>query len=200
MCPKDLTQKLGLYTPTPIRYELCVRDNADLDMGRLVEKEAHSGSENPEQEWFFDGHAWVGPRTYVKLVRENPGKCEPYRVRRPDDVYRVFAMLSECDREQLFAVHLDVQNRVCGVDLVSQGTVNCSLAAPREVYKAAILANASGIILVHNHPSGEPSPSADDRSLTKTLTESGRVLDIPLCDHVIIGDDAYFSFAEAGLL
>ena len=200
MCLKDHTQKLGLYTPTPIKYELCVRDNADPDVGRLAEKEAHSGSENPEQEWFFDGHAWVGCRTYVKLVRENPGRCEPYWVKAPGDVYRAFASLSECDREQLYAVHLDSLNRVCGVDLVSQGTVNSSLATPREVYKSAILANASGIILVHNHPSGVPSPSADDRSLTKTLTESGRVLDIPLCDHVIVGDDAYFSFAEAGLL
>ena len=68
------------------------------------------------------------------------------------------------------------------------------------VFKSAILANASGIILVHNHPSGVPYPSADDRSITEMLRESGQLLGIPMYDHVIVGDQAYFSFGEAGLL
>ena len=153
-----------------------------------------------DQRSFFDGRAWVGYRTYVTLVRENAGSHQPYIVRAPADIYRAFAKLSECDRERFYAVHLDGQNRVCGVELVSQGTVGSSLVTPREVYKSAILANASGIILVHNHPSGVPSPSADDRSITKMLTEAGRVFDIPVYDHVIIGDTRYFSFSEAGLL
>jgi DNA repair protein RadC len=89
---------------------------------------------------------------------------------------------------------------VCGVELVSQGTAEASLVTPREVYKAAILANARGIILVHNHPSGVASPSADDRAITAILSEAGQVLDIPLLDHVIIGNEAHFSFSEAGLL
>ncbi len=171
-----------------------------MDAKSALEKKVGTVSSDREQESFFDGHEWVGYRTYVKLVRENSGCHQPYVVRAPADVYRAFAKLSECDRERFYAVHLEGQNRVCGVELVSQGTVGSSLVTPREVYKSAILANASGIILVHNHPSGVPSPSADDRSITEMLRESGRILDIPIYDHVIIGDGKYFSFAEAGLL
>ncbi len=171
-----------------------------MDPRSALEKKVGTVSSDREQESFFDGHEWVGYRTYVKLVRENSGCHTPYPVKAPGDVYRAFAKLSECDRERFYAVHLDGQNRVCGVELVSQGTVGSSLVTPREVYKSAILANASGIILVHNHPSGIPSPSADDRSITEMLRESGRVFDIPIYDHVIIGDGKYFSFAEAGLL
>ncbi len=166
----------------------------------LLEEKVSAIPGTSDQESFFDGHAWVGYRTYVRLVRDNPGCRTPYTVKAPGDVYRAFAKLSECDRERFYAVHLDRQNRVCGVELVSQGTISSSLATPREVYKSAILANASGIILVHNHPSGNPAPSADDRAVTRQLVEAGRTLDIQLYDHVIVGDQAYFSFTEAGLL
>ena len=171
-----------------------------MDAKSVLEQKVGTVSSDREQESFFDGHAWVGYRTYVKLVRENSGCYAPYEIGSPTDVYKAFGKLSECDRERFYAVHLDGQNRVCGVELVSQGTVGSSPVTPREVYKSAILANASGLILVHNHPSGVPAPSADDRSITQTLKESGRVLDIPIYDHVIIGDGKYFSFAEAGLL
>ncbi len=171
-----------------------------MDVRSELEKKVGKVSSDREEESFFDGQQWVGYRTYVKLVRENSHRHAPYQVGSPADVYRAFAKLSECDRERFYAVHLEGQNRVCGVELVSQGTVGSSLVTPREVYKSAILANASGIILVHNHPSGVPSPSADDRSITEVLRESGRILDIPIYDHVIIGDGKYFSFAEAGLL
>lgn len=151
-------------------------------------------------ESFFDGHAWVGYRTYVKLVREKSGARAPYQVKGPSDIYRAFGSLSECDRERFYTVQLDRQNQVCGVELVSQGAVDASIVAPREVYKAAILANASSLIIVHNHPSGVPAPSAEDRSLTQLLKEGGELLGIPILDHIIIGDDDYFSFSEEGLL
>ena len=134
-----------------------------------LEAKVNAIAENHEQSSFFDGHEWIGYRTYVKLIRENPGCHRPYLVKTPGDVYRAFAKLSECDRERFYAVHLDGQNRVCGVELVSQGTVGGSLVTPREVYKSAILANASGIILVHNHPSGVPSPSAENTSVSLRL-------------------------------
>ncbi len=171
-----------------------------MDAKSALERKVGTVSSDRQEESFFDGHEWVGYRTYVKLVRENSGCHTPYQIKAPADIYRAFAKLSECDRERFYAVHLDGQNRVCGVELVSQGTVGSSPVTPREVYKSAILANASGIILVHNHPSGVPSPSADDRSITEMLRESGRIIDIPIYDHVIIGDGKYFSFAEAGLL
>ena len=72
--------------------------------------------------------------------------------------------------------------------------------APREVYKAAILPNASGLIIVHNHPSGVPAPSPEDTSLTQLLQEGGELLGIPVLDYIIIGEQNYFSFAEEGLL
>jgi len=149
---------------------------------------------------FFDGQQWIGYRTYVTLVRENSGCYAPCQIGSPTDVYKAFAKLSECDRERFYAMHLDAQNRVCGVEMVSQGILNCSLVTSREVYKSAILSNATGVILVHNHPSGIPSPSTDDRAITAMLKESGKILEIPIYDHVIIGDGKYFSFSEAGLL
>lgn len=148
----------------------------------------------------FDGHTWVGYRTYVKLVRERSGSEAPYRVRGPGDIHRAFASLSECDRERFYSVHLDAQHHVCGLEMVTQGTLDASLITPREVYKAAILSNAGAIILVHNHPSGSPDPSREDRSITEKLVDSGDVLGIPVVDHIIIGDQSYFSFSEAGLL
>lgn len=148
----------------------------------------------------FDGHTWVGYRTYVKLVRENGGQARPYKIRGPRDIHQAFASLSECDRERFYSVHLDAQHHVCGLELVTQGVLDASLITPREVYKAAILSNAGAIILVHNHPSGNPDPSQEDRFVTKQLVESGKVMGIPIVDHIIIGDNKFFSFSEAGLL
>jgi DNA repair protein RadC len=71
---------------------------------------------------------------------------------------------------------------------------------PREVFRAAIAEAAAGIIVVHNHPSGNPAPSDDDRAVTRQLVKAGRMLDIPVHDHVVVGGERYFSFAEAGLL
>ena len=164
------------------------------------EKKGGAITGRDERKSFFDGDSWVGYRTYVKLVREGQGRRRPYRIKAPNDVYRAFVSLAECDRERFYGVHLDVQNRICGVELVSQGTVTASLVTPREVYKSAILANATAVIAVHNHPSGNAAPSADDRAVTRDLVEAGKILEIPLYDHVIVGDQSYFSFAEAGLL
>jgi DNA repair protein RadC len=78
--------------------------------------------------------------------------------------------------------------------------LNSSLVHPREVFREAIAENAAAIILIHNHPSGDPTPSPDDRITTEQLVQAGRVLDIPVHDHIIIGRGRYLSFAEAGLL
>jgi DNA repair protein RadC len=84
--------------------------------------------------------------------------------------------------------------------LITRGLLDSSLVHPREVFRAAIAEAAAGIVVLHNHPSGNPTPSADDRAVTRQLVEAGRLLDIPVYDHVIVGGDRYFSFAEAGLL
>ena len=108
-------------------------------------------------------------------------------------------ILKDADREYLLVISVDSKGRPLAIEIVSIGTVNATLAEPREIFKHAILANAAGIILVHNHPSGDCIPSGEDEEMTRRISESGKLLGIPVRDHVIIGD-GYFSFLEEGLL
>jgi DNA repair protein RadC len=119
----------------------------------------------------------------------------------PQEVYELIKEhLQDADREQFIALFLDSRSAVIGMNTVSVGTLTESLVHPREVFKGAILANAASIIVAHNHPSGEHQPSEADLAVTTKLKESGRLLGIPLEDHVIIADDTYFSFRQNGLL
>ncbi len=116
-------------------------------------------------------------------------------------VYEAFReRFTKADREEFLAVMLDGKNRALGFHLVSVGTLTASLVHPREVFKAAILANAAAVILVHNHPSGDPTPSAEDRAITQRLKEAGDLLGIRLLDHVVIGDGRYVSFSDDNIL
>jgi DNA repair protein RadC len=83
---------------------------------------------------------------------------------------------------------------------VSRGTLDATLVHPREVFKAALLANAATIVLAHNHPSGNPAPSPDDMALTRRLIDAGRLLGVDVLDHIVIGDGRYVSFRERGWL
>jgi DNA repair protein RadC len=89
---------------------------------------------------------------------------------------------------------------VIGYYEVSRGTLDSTLVHPREVFKAAILANAAAIILTHNHPSGDPTPSPDDLALTQRLVQAGQIIGIDVLDHVIVGDGRWTSFVELGRL
>lgn len=123
------------------------------------------------------------------------------RIREPDDVVRVFgSRLRDLQVEEFHLLALDSQSQVLRQVLITRGLLNSSLVHPREVFRAAIVEAAAGIIVVHNHPSGDPTPSAEDRAVTRQLAEAGRLLDLPLYDHVIIAGDRYSSFATAGLL
>jgi DNA repair protein RadC len=95
---------------------------------------------------------------------------------------------------------LDSKNGLIGVNLVSQGSLSMSAVCPREVFKAAILANSAAVIFLHNHPSGCPEPSLEDRNRTSRLCEAGKILGIRVLDHVVVGQEAFFSFADCGLL
>jgi len=95
---------------------------------------------------------------------------------------------------------LNAKNVIIGMDVVSVGTLTQSCAHPRELFKAAILSNAASIILVHNHPSGDPAPSVDDAQLTARISKAGEILGIRLLDHIIIGELGSFSFANPGRL
>jgi DNA repair protein RadC len=122
-------------------------------------------------------------------------------VRSPRDVARLFAArLEDLPVEEFHVAVLDAQHRLERDVTVTRGILTSSLVHPREVFREAIAERAAAVILVHNHPSGDPTPSADDRLVTEQLVAAGKLLDIPVHDHVIIGRGRYTSFAEAGLL
>lgn len=115
-------------------------------------------------------------------------------------VISLFNFLSRETREHFWAVHLDSKNKLLCLDPVSTGSLNASIVHPREVFKSVLLSSAAALLLVHNHPSGDPSPSTEDREITTRLKEASELLGIRLLDHVIIGIDRHYSFADSGLL
>lgn len=119
-----------------------------------------------------------------------------------DAVAVVWPRVSQEEVEVVVAIFLNTQGHVIALQEVTRGLVNSSLVHPREVYRLAIAMNASSVIVAHNHPSGELTPSPEDRAVTKQLVEAGDILGIPLLDHLILGSypDKYFSFSESGLL
>ena len=125
----------------------------------------------------------------------------PERIRSPADVHRFYAAhMRDLAVEEFHVLALGSQSQVLADVLITRGILNSSLVHPREVFRAAIAEAAAGIIVVHNHPSGDPTPSADDRTVTRQLMDAGRLLDLPVYDHVIVGGERFVSFAEGGLL
>lgn len=140
----------------------------------------------------------------LELGRRVGAEAEPppERIRGPDDVRRYYALrLRDLPVEEFHVLALGSQSQILADLLITRGILNSSLVHPREVFRAAIAEGAAGIIVVHNHPSGDPTPSADDRAVTRQLVDAGRLLDMPVYDHVVIGGgERYVSFAESGLL
>ena len=99
-------------------------------------------------------------------------------------------------KEQFVVILLNNKNKVIGTEVVSEGSLSSSIVHPREVFAPAILHHAAAIMVAHNHPSGDPKPSIEDEEVTRQLLRSGKVLGIPMIDHVIIGDGNYYSFLE----
>ena len=123
------------------------------------------------------------------------------RVRDPADVAALLGpRMRDLTVEEFHVLALDSQSRVRRDVLVTRGLLNSALVHPREVFRAAIAEAAAGIIVVHNHPSGDPTPSPEDRAVTRQLVEAGRLLDLPVYDHVIVAGDRFLSFVTAGLL
>jgi len=147
---------------------------------------------------YFDGYEYRGYNVRTKLIIEGQYEYKPLKLSTPVEVYRAFRKLEDSDKERFYSVLLDNKNQVIGVEMVSQGCLNSSPIHPREVYKSALLASAASVIFVHCHPSGDPKPSSTDKMITTQLEEAGEILGIELLDHVIIGRDEYFSFADKG--
>jgi DNA repair protein RadC len=133
----------------------------------------------------------------VCLVREgNPSKG--HTIGKPGDVFNLVKdELGKSDREMFLSILLTTRNTVIGIEIVSIGTLNCSLVTPRELFKSAILANASSLIICHNHPSGDTEPSDEDIKITKRLHEAGKLLNIELLDHIIVGHNSFLSLKES---
>ena len=131
---------------------------------------------------------------------QQTAKSRP-RIREASDVAELLRPRFRAEkREHFLVLPLSAKNEVLMVADVSVGTLTNALVHPREVFEPPIRCGAAHIILAHNHPSGDPAPSAEDHRLTRVLKDAGALLGIPVTDHVIIGGDGFFSFAEAGVL
>ena len=141
----------------------------------------------------------------LRVVKESGGRYDlDKKVTNPFQARDLFVEVLELDRraEEVFAIAtLDVKNSVTGLFEVSVGTLSASLVNPREVFKRALLQNAAGIVLAHNHPSGLPDASSDDIQTTKKLQKAGKILGISVLDHIIIGSkDNFTSMKEENLM
>jgi DNA repair protein RadC len=119
-------------------------------------------------------------------------------IRSPADVFHHFhPRLRHATQERFFVVLLDGRHRVLRHELVSQGTLTASLVHPREVFRPALRESAAALVLVHNHPSGDPTPSREDREITERLEQAGELLGVPVLDHVVVAERGYYSLREA---
>jgi DNA repair protein RadC len=141
-------------------------------------------------------HNYKGIRCRVCLIRENT--CdEIIKISKPADVYELVKdELAGSDRETLLSVMLTVKNDLIGVETVSIGSITASTTTPRDVFKSAILANAVSIIICHNHPSGDLTPSNEDIKITKQLIVAGELLGIKALDHLIVSNQGYKSLRD----
>ena len=141
--------------------------------------------------------------TVVKLqmIREQVEYYGSKKVKNPFDVAEVVRkFIGNADREMFVALHLATDNQINSIHVISMGSLNQSVIHPRECFKAALLSNAQSIVFAHNHPSGNLIPSADDKQITAKLNQCGELLGIKVLDHLIVNDEAFFSFSENKLL
>ena len=144
-------------------------------------------------------------REMTLLYRDRPGPMSldtSHVLRTPRDAAALFIGLLAAETVEVFGmVCLTTKQRLIGYYEVSRGTLDSTAVHPRDVFKAAMLANAAAIIVGHNHPSGDPTPSSDDRALTSRLTAAGDLVGISVLDHIIVGcEQRYTSFVHLGLI
>lgn len=160
---------------------------------------------SPEELATMDG---VGNKSICKILAfrelshridlEKSSKVKSFH--HPKDIYNYLYEMRNLRQEQFRIVLLNTKNRIICQELITQGTINASIVSPREVFHAATKHLAASLIVVHNHPSGDFNPSKEDLLVTKSLVSSGKLLNIPILDHIIISSDGYFSFLENDIL
>lgn len=128
--------------------------------------------------------------------RHSLSKLDLKPIKSAKDVYEYASQKLPNDKEHFMILHLDSKNKIIKDEIISIGILNASIIHPREVFKSAIKESANSIILVHNHPSGDSTPSKEDENISEKLFEAGNLLDIKVLDHVIIGKDRWYSFKE----
>lgn len=137
----------------------------------------------------------------LKLIKENSFLYPDRNVKSPDDAYKLLKQfLIDADREYFLVVCLDTKNQPTAINVCHVGSLNASIVHPREVLKPAILSNSASIIVAHNHPSNDPTPSREDIEVTKRLSEAGKIVGIDLLDHLVVCADKFISLKEKGYI
>lgn len=139
------------------------------------------------------------PEYSICLVRERQARFRATPISNSEKCFKTFRSAFEgLDREQFAVITLDAKNSPIGFNVVAVGSLTLTLVHPREVFKCCILQNACSVILAHNHVSGDPTPSDEDRAVTERLLDAGGILGIAVLDHLIFGRGRYISFADNG--
>lgn len=158
----------------------------------------------------FDSIKFLGDLTKIETAKilasmelgkriANASATDREHITSPSDIAQyMMSRLRYEKNEKFYAIFLNTKNRIIRVKQISVGSLTSSVVHPRSVFNAAITSNSCSFIVSHNHPSGDPYPSTEDRNLTRALEEGGNILGIPLLDHVIIGDGRYYSMKEHG--
>ena len=133
-----------------------------------------------------------------RLYQANPEFQAP--IQNPQDVFERMADMQNLSQEEFRVLFLDTKNRVIAERTITRGTLNATVVGPREVFHRAVKIMAAAVILVHNHPSGDPAPSFEDTELTRKMVEAGKLMDIPVLDHCIVGRGKITSLKEKGLI
>lgn len=141
----------------------------------------------------------IETRYRKEVVREDAPEWVTTRFTSPKQIFEMFKDLHMETKEHFITLHLDGKNRIVCLDRVSIGSLNQSIVHPREVFKSACMSGAAAILLIHNHPTGDPTPSKEDIAITNRLKEGGDLLGIRILDHIIIGE-TYLSMVEQGIL
>ena len=182
------------------------RGQSALDVGRTLAEIGWQelARQTPEELCRRPG---IGPARAAMLMaaleagrRLRVGPAELAAVHSGEDVARLLEDMALLSQEQFRVLLLNARHRVLRVETPFVGGQTSVEVHPREVYRRAVEAGAAGVVAVHNHPSGDPTPSVEDRRLTRRLEEAGQVLGIPLLDHVVIGQGRHVSFRESGLM
>lgn len=144
--------------------------------------------------------AFLSEASYLYELRTGVRIEDAPQIRNPSDAYEFLRIeMEDLEQEQLRALTLNTKNRIISAPMIYQGSVHTTVVRMAEIFRPAILDNATGILIAHNHPSGDPTPSPEDAALTREIVKAGQLLDIDVADHLVIGRGRFVSLKERGL-